>query len=126
MKDISDAKAAVLAAAEAYCLALHRGEADVLEALCHERYFMTSVQPDGQQVYFDKTQFVARARARAPFEGEPSFEILSVDVEPEMAQVKLWVDMPPRRFCDHLGFVPIDGEWKLITKLFRTASGPAL
>ena len=118
--------AVVRAAAEGYCVALHEADADFLEALCHDRFFMTSVQPDGRQHVFDKAAFVARARARKPFEGAPSYEILSIDVEPEMAHVKLWVDMAPRRFCDYLGFMLVDGEWKLATKLFRTAQGPAL
>lgn len=119
-------EAAVRAAAEGYCIALHHADADFLERLCHERFFMTSMQPTGKELYFDKTSFVARARGRDPFEGEPSFEILDVDVEPEMAHVKLWVDMAPRRYCDYLGFVPVKGEWRLITKLFRTAKGPAV
>ena len=119
-------EAAVRTAAEGYCLALHNADADHLEALCDDRFFMTTMQPDGKQHYFDKTSFVARARARDPFEGDPSYEILSVDVEPEMAMVKLWVDMAPRRYCDYLGFVLVDGQWRLIQKLFRTASGPAI
>ncbi|MEM0987591.1 MAG: nuclear transport factor 2 family protein [Pseudomonadota bacterium] len=117
-------EAAVRLAAEGYCRALHVADADFLADLCHDRFFMTSMQPTGKELYFDKESFVARARARDPFDGQPSFEILAVDVEPEMAHVKLWVDMPPRRYCDYLGFVPVNGEWKLITKLFRTAEGP--
>ena len=120
------AEAAVRAAAEGYCVALHTADADFLESLCHERFFMTSVQPTGLQLFFDKTSFVDRARSRDAFAGEPSFEVLAVDVEPEMAHVKLWVDMPPRRYCDYLGFMPVGGEWKLVTKLFRTAAGPAV
>ena len=120
------AEAAVRAAAEGYCVALHRADAGFLENLCHDRFFMTTIQPNGQQFFFDKASFVARCRARDPFAGEPSFEILSVDLEPEMAQVKLWVDMPPRRFCDYLGFMRVGSDWKLVTKLFRTADGPAL
>ncbi|MEM8792086.1 MAG: nuclear transport factor 2 family protein [Pseudomonadota bacterium] len=125
MKD-SDPESDIRAAAVAYCEALHNADADLLEELCHERYFMTSVQPSGETLFFDKQAFVARARERDPFEGAPSYEILSVDVEPEMAHVKLWVDLPPRRFCDYLGFYRVDGQWKLITKLFRTAKGPSL
>ncbi|MEM7060274.1 MAG: nuclear transport factor 2 family protein [Pseudomonadota bacterium] len=120
------AEAAVRAAAEGYCVALHTADADFLQNLCHDRFFMTSVQPTGTELFFDKSSFVARARARDPFEGDPSFEILSIDVEPEMAHVKLWVDMAPRRYCDYLGFMPVNGEWKLVTKLFRTASGPGV
>jgi len=117
---------AIRAAAEVYCVALHNADADALDALCHENFAMATMQPSGEQMFFDKAAFVARARARDPYDGTPSFEILSVDVEPEMAQVKLWVDMPPRRFCDYLGFMKVGDEWKLIQKLFRTAAGPSL
>lgn len=117
---------AIRAAAEGYCIALHTADADFLQDLCHDRFFMASMQPNGQQFFFDKAQFVERARARDPFEGDPSFEILSVDLEPEMAHVKLWVDMEPRRYCDYLGFLLVDGAWKLTTKLYRTAAGPAV
>ena len=120
------AETAVRAAAEAYCVALHTSDADYLDRLCHDRFFMATMQPDGKQHFFDKAQFVARARARDPFPGQPSFEILSVDVEPEMAMVKLWVDMAPRRYCDYLGFVKVGDDWKMIQKLFRTADGPAI
>ena len=120
------AEAAVRAAAEGYCVALHTSDGDFLDALVHENFIMASVQPDDRYWSFDKDGFVGRARERDPFEGTPSFEILSVDVEPEMAHVKLWVDMAPRRYCDYLGFLKIDGEWKLATKLWRTADGPAL
>jgi hypothetical protein len=34
--------------------------------------------------------------------------------------------VPPRRYEDHLGFVRVGGQWKLMTKVFRTMSGPAL
>ena len=124
MLDTADS-AAIRAAAEGYCIALHNSDADFLADLCHERFFMTSVQPSGAQMFFDKTQLVDRCRARAPFAGEPAFEILSIDIEPEMAMVKLWVDMEPRRYCDYLGFFKIEGEWKLVTKLYRTARGPS-
>ena len=119
-------EAAIRAAAEGYCIALHNSDADFLDDLCHDRFFMTSMQPDGQEWFFDKAQFVERCRSRSPFAGDPSFEILSIDVEPEIAQVKLWVDMAPRRYCDYLGFMRVGADWKLVTKLFRTADGPAL
>ncbi|MEM8752762.1 MAG: nuclear transport factor 2 family protein [Pseudomonadota bacterium] len=124
MKDRSAAEIEVEALAADYCRALHHSDADRLEALCHDRYFMTSAGEGDGPVFFDKEAFVARVRNRPPFAGDPSFEILSVDVEgDEMAEVKLWVDLPPRRFRDFLGFYRVGGEWRLVTKLFRTASG---
>ena len=61
MLDTADS-AAIRAAAEGYCIALHNSDADFLADLCHERFFMTSVQPSGAQMFFDKTQFVDRCR----------------------------------------------------------------
>ena len=122
-----DPKADVAGMAAAYCVALHNSDVAAFEAMCHERFFMTSAKPgaapEGEPVFFDKTAFVERVRNRPAFSGEPVFEIMSVDIEgDEMAQVKLSVDMPPRRFHDYLGFYRVDGDWKLITKLFRTVS----
>ena len=120
----TDPETRVRAAAEGYCVALHEADAAFFERLCDARFFMTTMS-DGAQVFLDKATFVGRVAARQPFEGAPSFEILSVDVESDMASVKLWVDMAPRRFCDYLGFSLVDGEWRLVTKLFRTERGPA-
>jgi hypothetical protein len=30
----------------------------------------------------------------------------------EIARVHLWVDVPPLRYEDHLGFVHVDGAWE--------------
>ncbi|SDI13935.1 nuclear transport factor 2 family protein [Lutimaribacter saemankumensis] len=117
----------VAAQARAYCEALHRSDASVFEAMCDEAFLMTFVAPDGTSRVIDKAAFVARVAGRDPFAGDPSYHIETVDVAgPDIAHVKLWVDMPPRRYLDYLGFFHVGGEWKLVTKLFRTASGPAL
>ena len=127
MNGARNPEAEVIAIAEAYCVALHTSDWEAFEAMCHERYFMTSAKPgavpEGDPVFFDKTTFVERVKNRPAFAGEPVFEIFSVDVEgDEMASVKLSVDMKPRRFHDYLGFYRVNGEWKLVTKLFRTVS----
>ncbi|WP_306005972.1 nuclear transport factor 2 family protein [Aquicoccus porphyridii] len=113
--------------ARAYCEALHWSDETVFEDMCHENFLMTYVGQDGQGRFIDKSAFVDRVAARDAFAGEPSYHIETVDVAGHgIAHVKLWVDMPPRRFEDYLGFFHVGGEWKLITKLFRVASGPAL
>jgi hypothetical protein len=119
--------AAVRAQAVAYCEALQRARADVLEAMCDAGFAMRAPGPAGDApLRWDRATFVARVAAREPFPGEPSFEILSVDVAGDIAQVRLWVDVPPRRYEDFLGFVRSGSDWRLATKLFRTARGPAL
>ena len=117
----------VRALAVAYCEGIHHSRADVFEDMCHDRFFMTAVTGAGNTVHWDKAAYLSRVAGRAPFPGAPSYGILGVDVAGgETARVHLWVDVPPSRFEDHLGFVKTGGEWKLLTKVFRTMDGPAL
>ncbi|ROT98527.1 nuclear transport factor 2 family protein [Histidinibacterium lentulum] len=120
-------EAAVRAAASAYCVALHEADAATLDALCHPRFAMSAPTPAGTALHWDKATFLERVGGREAFGGDPAFGIEAVDVAGgEIAHVRLWVDVPPRRYSDYLGFVKLGGEWKLITKLYRTLSGPAL
>ena len=113
--------------AVAYCEGIHRSTPETFVEMCHDNFLMTAVTGSGGAVFWDKAAYLERVRGRAPFEGDPSYEILSVDVAGgETARVHLWVDVPPRRFEDHLGFIRVDGDWKLITKVFRTMDGPAM
>ena len=113
------------AAIQRYCHALHYGDGAALEALCDARFLMHWVGKSGPQV-IDKAAFTARVGARDAFPGEPVFEVLSVDLNGEIAQVKLNVKVPPRVYTDQLGFFRVGGEWRLVTKLFRVADGPAV
>jgi hypothetical protein len=116
---------AVRALAVAYCEAIHHARPEVFVEMCHERFLMTAVAPDGGVAFWDKAAYLERVAGRDPFPGAPSYEILGVDMAGgEIARVHLWVDVPPRRYEDHLGFVRTGGAWKLITKVFRTVSGP--
>jgi hypothetical protein len=120
-------EAAIRALAVAYCEAIHFADTGVLAAMCHDRFLMTAVTGSGGTLTWDTPQFLARVGGRAAFPGAPSYEISGIDVAGgEIARVHLWVDVPPRRYEDHLGFVRVGGEWKLITKVYRTKDGPAL
>jgi hypothetical protein len=113
--------------ARTYCEGLHASDPAVFDHMCHEAFLMTFVAPDGTARLIDKASFIARVAGRDAFPGAPSYHVETVDVAgPDIAHVKLWVDMPPRRFEDYLGFFRVGGEWRLITKLFRVADGPAL
>ena len=125
MKDaLTRSEEEVHACAVAYCEAIHHSRPDVFVDMCHDRFLMTAIEKDQAQ-FWDKPAYLQRVAGRDPFPGAPSYEILSVDVAgDEIARVHLWVDVPPRRYEDHLGFVHVDGAWKLMTKVFRTLSGP--
>ena len=118
---------AVHGLAVAYCEAIHHARPEVFEEMCHDRFLMTEVTPEGTANFWDKAAYLARVAGRDPFPGDPSFDVLSVDVAGgETARVHLWVDVPPRRYEDHLGFVRVDGRWQLMTKVFRTMTGPEM
>ncbi len=118
----SQSYAEVLDAAHAYGEAVYYARADVFEVMCHDNFQMTLIEDDGA-TFWDKASYLERVRGRQAFEGEASYDILGVDVAGDLiARVHLWVDVPPLRYEDHLGFVKQDGAWKLLTKVFRTAA----
>ena len=118
----ADALEDLLAAAQTYCDAVYFARAEVFEDLCHEKFQMTLVE-NGQATFWDKPAYLARVRGRDPFPAPASYEILGMDHAcGEIARVHLTVDVPPLRYEDHLGFVRVDGAWKLLTKVFRTAA----
>ncbi len=112
----------VRALVDAYGDAVYFARADVFEDMCHDNFQMTLVEPDGTP-FWDKASYLERVRGRHPFEGEASYGIYSIDVAgDQIARAHLWVDVPPLRYEDHLGFVKEGGSWKLLTKVFRTAA----
>ncbi len=116
---------AVHAAAVLYCEAVYKARQDVFETLCHDAFHMVCV--DGPELQtWDKAAYLARVTARDAAEGDPVYEIQSVEADGNMARVKLQVGVPGVIYEDYLGFVRVDGAWKLINKLFRTADSSAL
>ena len=120
-------RAAIEKVAVAYCEAIHHARPEVFETMCHPNFHMTAMGAGGKPLFWDKPAYLKRVGGRDPFPGEPSYGIQSIDIlGGEIAHVKLWVDVPPRRFEDYLGFALLDGEWRLMNKLFRTTEGPPL
>lgn len=121
MSDFDD----IHALAVAYCEGVYFARAETFEQICHDRFQMTHLAPDGTTVFWDKAAYLDRVRGRDPFSAPASYEIHGIDIAGgEIARVHLWVDVPPVRYEDHLGFVREGGTWKLLTKVFRTASAP--
>lgn len=119
--------AAIRTLVVAYCEGIHHSRPEVFEDMCHENFLMAAVNGTGNAVFWNKATYLARVSARQRFSGAASYEIIDIDVAGgEIARAHLWVDVPPRRFEDHLGFIRVNGAWKLITKVFRTMDGPAL
>ncbi|MGF1500520.1 MAG: nuclear transport factor 2 family protein [Paracoccaceae bacterium] len=115
---------AVRARAVAYAEALWRGDAVALEGIFHPAAHLYASQ-DGALIDWPRAQFLDRVAARSPGEGPAEYTIREVSVVgPEMAHVALDVAVPERRFTDYLNFLMLDGEWRVIAKIFRVAEGP--
>lgn len=119
--------AQIHALALAYCDAVHFAKAEVFEDMCHDRFMMAHIGGTGPTQFWDKAAYLARVSGRTAAPGAPVYEIYSVDVAGgEIARAHLRVDVSPLTYEDHLGFVRVDGAWKLMTKVFRTMNGPAM
>ncbi|MEP1355089.1 MAG: nuclear transport factor 2 family protein [Tateyamaria sp.] len=117
-----DTNSDLYAAALAYCDAVYFAKADVFEDLCHEKFQMTLIE-DGAATFWDKASYLERVRGREPFPAPATYNLLGMDsAGDEIARVHLTVDVPPLRYEDHLGFVRVDGSWKLLTKVFRVSA----
>ncbi|MEX0281650.1 MAG: nuclear transport factor 2 family protein [Arenibacterium sp.] len=113
---VTNASDAVREAALTYCEAVYKAREEVFETLCHDAFHM--VCTDDQQVW-DKAAYLDRVRAREAADGSPVYEIFDIGVDGNMARVKLRVAIPGVMYEDYLGFIHVDGAWKLINKLFR-------
>jgi hypothetical protein len=115
---------AVREQALAYCHGVYRAQPEVFEALCHDAFHMVCVDGPAPQVW-DKAAYLARVSARDAAEGETIYDIETVEVDGDMARVKLRVGVPGVLYEDYLGFARVGGDWKLINKLFRTTDSSA-
>ena len=122
----TDAETAVRAAAEAYCEALWRADAETCAGIFHEASHLYGVAEDGGLVDMPRATFLERVGGREPGEGPADYRLREVIVTGEMAFVRLEVAVPGRRFEDQLNFLNIGGAWRVISKLYRVAEGPAL
>jgi len=121
-QDIKDTVRDLYDVAQAYGNAVYFARAEIFEDLCHEQFQMTLIE-DGDATFWNKSAYLERVRGRSAFPAPASYEILSMDhAGGDIARVHLTVDVPPLRYEDHLGFVHVDGAWKLLTKVFRTAA----
>ena len=123
----SRAIAGVTEAAEAYARALHESDTETLRALFHADSHLYAVGADGGAIDWPRETFLDRVGSRPPGEGAAEYRIEQVDVAgPEMAWTRLTVRAGDRLFRDYLNWLHLDGEWRVIAKIFRVEEGPAI
>ena len=75
---------------------------------------------DGQLMRRAGTEYQAGFRGTAPAdEAERSRWIEMVDVTGNVAVAKVILDYPGAHFTDYFALIKVDGEWRVMTKLFH-------
>lgn len=110
--------APLVAVIQDYFDGLYEGDIEKLTRIFHEDTYLK-----GNQFRSSRDQWLAAVATRAvPSEQGMAygFEILSMDIEGDMAMVKLEVPLLAAHFIDYLGLLKEDGEWKIVNKMFTT------
>jgi hypothetical protein len=109
--------------AQVYFDAAYEMDADKFASIFHPSGAVTKVGDDGNVSVMPIETWLAVVRTvKAPkLQGsERHDQILSIDVEREMALVKLKLQVPPRRFTDMLSCLKANGTWKIVQKVMTT------
>lgn len=90
-------------------------------------YMRKAFHTEGNLIFIRDAKFMTRPFADyiAGFNGKPAADeanrkryIESVDLAGNAASAKIILDYPAMRFVDYMSLLKIDGEWKIVTKIF--------
>ena len=115
----TDARA-LRALAQTYFDGAYEMDADKFASIFHPSSSVTKVGDDGSvSVTPIATWLAAVRKLKAPKQQglERQDQILSIDVEGELALVKLKLQIPPRYFTDLLSCLKVNGTWKIAQKV---------
>jgi hypothetical protein len=111
---------ALSAMAMTYFDAAYEMDAEKFASLFHPSSAVTKVADDGNVSVLPIEAWLAGVRnAKAPkHQGLPRHdEILSIDLERDLALLKLKLQIPPRYFTDMLSCLKVGGSWKIVQKV---------
>lgn len=90
-------------------------------------YMRKAFHTEGNLIFIREGKFTTRSFADyiAGFTGKPAADeaqrkrsIESIDIAGNAASAKIILDYPATRFVDYMSLLKIDGEWKIVTKIF--------
>jgi hypothetical protein len=111
---------ALTAIAKTYVDAAYEMDAEKFASIFHHSCSVTKVGEDGNVSVTPIEMWLAGVRnMKSPkLQGlERRDEILSIDVERELALLKLKLQIPPRYFTDMLSCLKVGGTWKIVQKV---------
>jgi Putative lumazine-binding len=111
---------ALLAIAQTYFDAAYEMDADKFASIFHHSSSVTKIGEDGDVSVTPIEMWLAAVRSlKSPKQQglERHDEILSIDVERELALLKLKLQIQPRYFTDMLSCLKVNGTWKIVQKV---------
>ena len=96
-------------------------------------YMRKAFYTAGNLIFIREGEYVTRTFADyiSGFSGTPAADeanrkrsIESIDVTGNAASAKIVLDYPTTRFVDYMSLLKIDGEWKIVNKIFYAEQKP--
>jgi len=109
--------------AQTYFDAAYEMDAEKFASIFHPSSSVTKVADDGNLGVTPIASWLAAVRTmKAPKEQgfEREDQIVSVDVESDLALLKLKFRVPPRSFTDLLSCLKVNGNWKIVQKVMTS------
>ena len=114
----SEEETGVRAALEHYLQGHATGQADHFRQAFHPEAKLFWVN-DGELAQRTSEAYIAGARGEpAPNEAERVRRIESIDITGNAASAKIVLDYPGVVFTDYMSLLKVDGEWKIVNKIF--------
>jgi hypothetical protein len=118
-RTVSAEEAAVRAALQHYLDGHATGRGEEFAAVMHPEMKMMFVR-EGAFTQRTSAEYIGGASGRpAADEAQRRRWIESVDVTGNAAQAKIVLDYPTARLTDYMTLLRIDGEWKIVNKIFH-------
>ena len=109
--------------AQTYFDAAYAMDADKFASLFHPSSSVTKISEDGDVTVTPIASWLAAVRnLKSPKQQgfERHDQILSVDVENELAVLKVKLQVPPRVFTDMLSCLKVRGTWTIVQKVMMS------
>jgi hypothetical protein len=109
--------------AQTYFDAAYEMDADKFASIFHPSSSVTKIGDDGEVGVTSIAMWLAAVRnMKAPKQQglERYDQIVSIDVERELALLKLKLQIPPRYFTDMLSCLKVNGTWKIVQKVMTS------
>ncbi|MBC7900823.1 MAG: nuclear transport factor 2 family protein [Saprospiraceae bacterium] len=114
----ADEKEAVKVPLENYIKAQATGDGEIMKKALHTEGNLIWIR-EGKYSTRSFTEFIAGFNGKqAADEDKRKRSIESIDIAGNAASAKIVLDYPAVRFVDYMSLLKINGEWKIVSKVF--------